>query len=75
MENDRCGVNQTVPIPMGHFAKITILEVSTISWQYTGWSLAYLQHYEFFGFDVLLGSMSAIGPEIIARYGIKTHKF
>ena len=26
----------TVPIPMGHFAKIKILEVSTISWQYTG---------------------------------------
>ena len=37
----------TVPIPMGHFAKIKILEVSTMSWQYTGWSLAYLQRCEF----------------------------
>ena len=57
--NDRRGVNITVPIPMRDLAKLKILEVSAISWQYTGWSLAYLQH-----FGVLLGLMSAIGPEM-----------
>ena len=41
---------------MRDLAKLKILEVSTISWQYTGWSL---QH-----FGVLLGLMSAIGPEM-----------
>ena len=55
---------------MRDFAKIKILEVSTVSWQYTGWSLVYLQH-----FGVLLGLMSAIGPEIIVQFGIKTHTF
>ena len=59
VENDRHGVNITVPIPMRDLAKLKILEVSTISWQYTGWSLAYLQH-----FGVLLGLMSAIGPKM-----------
>ena len=44
---------------MRDLAKLKILEVSTISWKYTGWSLAYLQH-----FGVLLGLMSAIGPEM-----------
>ena len=43
----------TVPIPMGHFAKIKILEVSTISWQYTGCSLAYLQRCEFWFWYVI----------------------
>ena len=58
---------------MRDFAKLKILEVSTISWQYTGWSLAYLQHFFFFFFffGVLLGSMSAIGTEIIVQFGIK----
>ena len=46
---------------MRDLAKLKILEVSAISWQYTGWSLAYLQH-----FGVLLGLMSAIGPEMQA---------
>ena len=55
---------------MRDFAKLKILEVSTISWQYTGWSLVYLQC-----FGVLLGLMSAIGPEIIVQFGIKTHTF
>ena len=44
---------------MRDLAKLKILEVSAISWQYTGRSLAYLQH-----FGVLLGLMSAIGPEM-----------
>ena len=66
IETDRHGVNQTVPIPMRDLAKLKILEVSTISWQYTGWSLAYLQH-----FGVLLRLMSAFGPEIIVQFGIK----
>ena len=60
---------------MRDFAKLKILEVSTISWQYTGWSLAHLQCCEFFFFffcvGVLLESMSAIGPEIIVQFGIK----
>ena len=62
---------------MRDFAKLKILEVSTISWQYTGWSYAYLQSFLFFifFFGVLLGSMSAIGPEIIVQFGIKTHTF
>ena len=59
IENDRHGVNITVPIPMRDLAKLKILEVSAISWQYSGWSLVYLQH-----FGVLLGLMSAIGPEM-----------
>ena len=33
MENDRHGVNITVPLPMRDFAKLKILEVSAISWQ------------------------------------------
>ena len=33
---NRCDVNQTVPIPIVHYAKIRILEFSTISWQKTG---------------------------------------
>ena len=45
---------------MRDFAKLKILEVSTISWQYTGWSLVYLQHFFFF----YVGLMSAIGPEM-----------
>ena len=59
---------------MRDFAKLKILEVSAISWQYTGWSLAYLQLCEFlvlvgfffffFLFGVLWGLMSAIGPEM-----------
>ena len=53
---------------MRDFAKLKILEVSAISWQYFGWSLVYLQRCEFlvFGefFDVLWGLMSAIGPEM-----------
>ena len=44
---------------MRDLAKLKILEVSAINWQYTGWSLVYLQH-----FSVLLGLMSAIGPEM-----------
>ena len=43
---------------MRDFAKLKILEVSTISWQYTGWSLVSLQHFFFF-----IGFMSTIGPE------------
>ena len=50
MENDRHGVNITVLIPIRDFAKLKILEVSAISWQYTGWSLAYLQLCEFLVF-------------------------
>ena len=48
---------------MRDFAKLKILEVSTISWQYTGWSLVYLQHFFFF-FFLCLCLMSAIGPEM-----------
>ena len=44
---------------MRDLAKLKILEVSTISWQYTGWSLTYLQH-----FGVLLRLMSGIGPKM-----------
>ena len=44
---------------MRDLAKFKILEVSAISWQYTGWSLVYLQH-----FGVLLGLMSAMGSEM-----------
>ena len=57
---------------MRDFAKLKILEVSTISWQYTGWSLAYLRLCEFLVFVVFffffffcgcaMGLMSAIGP-------------
>ena len=36
IENDRHGVNITVPIPMRDFAELKILEVSAISWQYSG---------------------------------------
>ena len=56
---------------MRDFAKLKILEVSAISWQYFGWSLVYLQRCEFlvfffffFFFGVLWGLMSAIGPEM-----------
>ena len=34
----------------GDFAKLKILEVSAISWQYFGWSLTYLQRCEFWVF-------------------------
>ena len=60
---------------MRDFAKLKILEVSAISWQYTGWSLAYLQRWEFFFFVCYLGSMSAIGPEIIVQFDVTTHTF
>ena len=60
MENDRHGVNITVLIPMRDFAKLKILEVSTISWQYFGWSLVYLRHCEFLVFGEFFGSMGAI---------------
>ena len=54
---------------MRDFAKLKILEVSAISWQYFGWSLTYLQRCEFFFFVCLfvwcaMGLMSAIGPEM-----------
>ena len=51
---------------MRDFAKFKILEVSAISWQYTGWSLAYLQLCKFFFFfcGCAMGLMSAIGPEM-----------
>ena len=68
MENDRHGVNIAVLIPMRDFAKLKILEVSAISWQYTGWSLVYLQlffFFFFFFFFVCVGLMSTIGPEMI----------
>ena len=63
IENDRHGVNITVLIPIRDFAKLKILEVSAIGWQYAGWSLVYLPHFFFFFFFVL-GLMSAIGPEM-----------
>ena len=53
---------------MRDFAKLKILEVSTISRQYFGWSLVYLQRCEFFFFFFFFcvpwGLMSAIGPEM-----------
>ena len=54
---------------MRDFAKLKILEVSAISWQYTGWSLAYLQLCKFFFLffffcGCAMGLMSAIGPEM-----------
>ena len=53
---------------MRDFAKLKILEVSAISWQYAGWSLVYLQvfffFFFFFFFVVLCFLMSAIGPEM-----------
>ena len=50
---------------MRDFAKLKILEVSAISWQYTGWSLVYLQlFFFFFFFFCVIGLMSAIGPEM-----------
>ena len=50
---------------MRDFAKLKILEVSTISWQYFGWSLVYLQRCEFFFFfGGVVGVKSAIGPEM-----------
>ena len=53
---------------MRDFAKLKILEVSTISWQYFGWSLKYLPRCEFFFvfFFVwcVMGLMSAISPEM-----------
>ena len=55
----------TVLIPMRDFAKLKILEVSAISWQYTGWSLVYLHNFFFFFFFCgVIGLMSAIGPEM-----------
>ena len=53
IESDRHGVNQTVPIPMRDLAKLKILEVSAISWQYSDWSLAYLQRCEFWFWCVI----------------------
>ena len=51
---------------MRDFAKLKILEVSVISWQYFGWSLVYLQRcgffFFFFFFCGVLGVKSAIGP-------------
>ena len=47
---------------MRDLAKLKVSEVSTISWQYTGWSLVYLQH-----FSVLLELMSVFGPEMPGR--------
>ena len=44
---------------MRDFTKLKILEVSAISWQYTGWSLVYLQLC-----GCAIGLMSAIGPEM-----------
>ena len=62
---------------MRDFAKLKILEVSAISWQYTGWSLVYLQLCKFFFFFFFfflcvcvcvcvcaMGLMSVIGPEM-----------
>ena len=52
---------------MRDFAKLKILEVSAISWQYTGWSLVYLQLFFFFFFFFCvcaMGLMSAIGSEM-----------
>ena len=46
---------------MRDFAKLKILEVSAISWQYSGWSLVYLQLCEFWFFGELFGSIGAIG--------------
>ena len=47
---------------MRDFAKLKILEVSAISWQYTGWSLAYLQLCEFGVWcGCAMGLMSATG--------------
>ena len=57
IENDRYGVNITVLIPMRDLAKLKILEVSAISWQY---SLEPGVPTTFF----VLGLMSAIGPEM-----------
>ena len=45
--NNRHGANITVLIPIRDFAKLKMLEVSAISWQYFGWSLTYLQRCEF----------------------------
>ena len=56
---------------MRDFAKLKILEVSTISWQYTGWSLVYLQHFFFFFF--VLWVLSAIGPEMTVMGNIHLH--
>ena len=36
IENNRVGANLTVPTPMGHLAKIKILEYGTIGWQAGG---------------------------------------
>ena len=50
---------------MRDFAKLKILEVSAISWQYFGWSLVYLQRFFFFFFFCgVMGVESAIGPEM-----------
>ena len=48
--NDRHGASITVLILMRDFAKLKILEVSMISWQYFGWSLVYLPRCEFLVF-------------------------
>ena len=36
IENNRMDANLTVPTPMGHLAKIKILEYGTIGWQAGG---------------------------------------
>ena len=53
---------------MRDFAKLKILEVSAISWQYFGWSLVYLQCCEFLVFGELFGSMSNWYEEVC--YGV-----
>ena len=68
-KNDRHGVNITALIPIRDFAKLKILEVSAIGWQYFGWSLVYLQRCFFFFFFfffvcVCVALMSAVGPEM-----------
>ena len=42
---------------MRDFAKLKILEVSAISWQYFGWSLVYLQRCEFWFLVSYLGQL------------------
>ena len=50
---------------MRDFAKLKILEVSTISWQYAGWNLVYLQPFFFFFFFCgVMGLMNASSPEM-----------
>ena len=57
IENNRTGAILNVPTPMGHLAKIKVLEYGTIGWQAGGQGLMFLQRCEFC-FNMLLGSMS-----------------